>query len=108
MLIDKYKYFYIKTNKDWNYENKVKYGVTNDLYTHLINNSEHSTYRYNYLHVFEIKEIKQEYYNYFSYQAIDNIFSIYCKSKKLNISVFPNLLEITGTKCPSRDHQNKK
>jgi hypothetical protein len=91
MPIDNYKYFYIKTNKDWNYENKVKYGVTNDLYTRLINNSEHSTYRYNYLHVFEIKEIKQEYYNYFSYKAIDKIFSIYCKSKT---SIFPNLLEI--------------
>jgi hypothetical protein len=48
----------------------------------IINNSEHSTYRYNYLHVFEIKEIKQEYYNYFSYKAIDKIFSIYCKSNK--------------------------
>jgi hypothetical protein len=43
MEIKKYNYFYIKTNKDWNYENKVKYGVTNDLYTRLINNSEHST-----------------------------------------------------------------
>lgn len=91
MPIDNYKYFYIKTNKDWNYENKVKYGVTNDLYTRLINNSEHSTYRYNYLHVFEIKEIKQEYYNYFSYKAIDKIFSIYCKNKKF---ILPNLLEI--------------
>jgi superfamily II DNA or RNA helicase len=88
MPIDNYKYFYIKTNKDWNYENKVKYGVTNDLYTRLINNSEHSTYRYNYLHVFEIKEIKPEYYNYFSYKAIDKIFSIYCKNKT---SIFPNL-----------------
>ncbi len=91
MPIDNYKYFYIKTNKDWNYENKVKYGVTNDLYTRLINNSEHSTYRYNYLHVFEIKEIKPEYYNYFSYKAIDKIFSIYCKNKKF---ILPNLLEI--------------
>ena len=94
MEIKKYNYFYIKTNKDWNYENKVKYGVTNDLYTRLINNSEHSTYRYNYLHVFEIKEIKNEYYNNFSYKAIDKIFSIYCKNNKLNKSVFPNLLEI--------------
>ena len=51
MEIKKYKYFYIKCNK-------VKYGLTNDLYTRLINNSEHSTYRYNYLHVFEIKVIK--------------------------------------------------
>jgi hypothetical protein len=94
MEIKKYNYFYIKTNKDWNYENKVKYGVTNNLYTRLINNSEHSTYRYNYLHVFEIKEIKNEYYNNFSYKAIDKIFSIYCKNNKLNKSVFPNLLEI--------------
>jgi superfamily II DNA or RNA helicase len=94
MEIKKYNYFYIKINKDWNYENKVKYGVTNDLYTRLINNSEHSTYRYNYLHVFEIKEIKNEYYNNFSYKAIDKIFSIYCKNNKLNKSVFPNLLEI--------------
>lgn len=91
MEIKNYKYFYIKTNKDWDYENKVKYGVTNDLYYRLINNSEHSTYRYNYLYVFEIKEIKSEYYNYFSYQAIDKIFSIYCKSKK---TILPNLLEI--------------
>lgn len=91
MEIKNYKYFYIKTNKDWDYENKVKYGVTNDLYYRLINNSEHSTYRYNYLYVFEIKEIKSEYYNYFSYQAIDKIFSIYCKSKKI---ILPNLLEI--------------
>lgn len=57
----------------------------------IINNSEHSTYRYNYLHVFEIKEIKPEYYNYFSYKAIDKIFSIYCKNKKF---ILPNLLEI--------------
>ena len=90
MEIKKYNYFYIKTNKDWNYENKVKYGVTNDLYTRLINNSEHSTYRYNYLHVFEIKEIKNEYHNNFSYKAIDKIFSIYCKNNKLNKSVFQN------------------
>ena len=87
MEIKKYKYFYIKCNK-------VKYGLTNDLYTRLINNSEHSTYRYNYLHVFEIKEIKNEYYNYFNYKAIDNIFSIYCKSNKLSISILPKLLEI--------------
>ena len=25
-----FKYFYIKTNKDWDYENKLKYGISND------------------------------------------------------------------------------
>lgn len=89
--MNNYIYFYIKSNKDWDYENKVKYGVTNDLYTRLINNSEHSTYRCNYLYVFKIKEIKNEYYNYFNYKAIDKIFSIYSKNNKNNVSILPQL-----------------
>ena len=44
-------YFYIQNNKDWNYENKVKYGITCD-YKNRLKTDQHS-YPSKYINLYE-------------------------------------------------------
>ena len=76
MIIFNKKYIYIKTNKDWDYEEKYKYGVTQDLYKRLNDFKESSSYKFNYAYIFEIIKIEPIYFKKFNYKSIDKIFSI--------------------------------
>jgi hypothetical protein len=63
-------YFYIQNNKDWNYENKVKYGIADD-YKSRLKTDQHS-YRSEFISLFEYNKTD----NYkLKYDEIDNIIS---------------------------------
>ena len=63
-------YFYIQNNKDWIYENKVKYGITNDYKTRL--KTDQHSYKCEYISLYKY-EINDKYK--LKYKEIDNIFS---------------------------------
>jgi superfamily II DNA or RNA helicase len=88
-------FIYIKTNKDWDYEKKVKFGVTKDLYQRLNNFKESSSYKFNYLYAFEIIETTNLYDKIIGYKSIDKIFSILCRKNTDKISRFiPDIIKI--------------
>jgi len=64
-------YFYIQDNKDWNYENKVKFGITEN-YNERLKTDQHS-YKSEYISLFKY-EIDYENYR-IPYKEIDNIIS---------------------------------
>lgn len=63
-------YFYIQDNKDWNYENKVKYGIADD-YKSRLKTDQHS-YKSEFISLFSY-EINENYK--LNYKEIDNIIS---------------------------------
>jgi hypothetical protein len=63
-------YFYIQDNKDWNYENKVKYGIADD-YKSRLKTDQHS-YKSEFISLFSY-EINEKYK--LNYKEIDNIIS---------------------------------
>jgi len=85
-------YFYIQDNKDWHYENKVKYGITND-YNARLKTDQHS-YRCEYISLYKY-EINETYK--LDYKEIDNIIS-----KQRNNKI-KNLIE---NKYPSISFEN--
>ncbi len=76
-------YFYIQDNKDWNYENKVKYGIADD-YKSRLKTDQHS-YRSKFISLFEYNKTD----NYkLKYDEIDNIIS---KQRKDNLEFHINV-----------------
>ena len=63
-------YFYIQTNKDWNYDNKFKYGITKNLKKRL--NTDQHSYKTLYKSLYEYK-ITDEYK--LNYTQVDKIIS---------------------------------
>jgi superfamily II DNA or RNA helicase len=94
MFILNKKFIYIKTNRDWDYEEKYKYGVTQDLYKRLNDFKESSSYKFNYAYIFEIIKIEPIYFTRFNYKSIDKIFSILLRKNINKIKDLPNLIEI--------------
>lgn len=72
-------YFYIQDNKDWIYENKVKYGITSDYKTRL--KTDQHSYKCEFISLFKY-EINDKYK--LKYKEIDNIFSKQRKDKLKN------------------------
>jgi superfamily II DNA or RNA helicase len=94
MFILNKKYIYIKTNKDWDYEEKVKYGVTQDLYKRLNDFKESSSYKFNYLYIFEIIKLEPIYFIKFNYKSIDKIFSILLRKHIQKLKDISNIIEL--------------
>jgi superfamily II DNA or RNA helicase len=88
MFILNKKYIYVKTNKDWDYEDKYKYGVTQDLYKRLNDFKESSSYKFNYAYIFEIIKLEPIYFTKFNYKSIDKIFSVLLRN---NIGKLKNI-----------------
>jgi superfamily II DNA or RNA helicase len=110
-----FEYFYIKTNKDWDYENKFKFGVSNDPHRRLIDTSDASTYKYHYVKLFKIKSmnIQDKYKSFLNYNAIDKIFSVLCRNDmklknlgNLNLIKFKRFL-IEGDEGTGEEFMNK-
>ena len=62
------KYLYIQTNKDWNYDNKFKYGYTEDP-KHRLSSDQHS-HKSSYLALYECIETDNYKYYYKEYDRI--------------------------------------
>ena len=62
------KYLYIQTNKDWNYDNKFKYGYTEDP-KHRLSSDQHS-YKSSYLALYECIETDKYIFHYSEYDRI--------------------------------------
>jgi len=69
-------YFYIQNNKDWNYENKVKYGIAED-YNKRLKTDQHS-YKSEFISLYEYN-INDNYK--LKYKEVDNIISKQRKKK---------------------------
>ena len=75
-------FFYIQTNKDWDYEEKFKYGVTNNPYQRENKIDQHS-YRSNFIYIYKY-ELTEQYNLLISrnkYKNIDEIIKKYYKNK---------------------------
>jgi len=75
-------FFYIQTNKDWEYQEKFKYGVTNNPYQRENKIDQHS-YRSNFIHIYKY-ELTEQYNLLISknkYRNIDEIIKKYYKNK---------------------------
>jgi len=94
MFILNKKFIYVKTNKDWDYEDKYKYGVTQDLYKRLNDFKESSSYKFNYAYIFEIIKLEPIYFKKFNYKSIDKIFSILLRKNIEKLKDIPNLILI--------------
>jgi len=81
-------YFYIQNNKDWNYENKVKYGIAEDYNTRL--KTDQHSYKSEFISLYEYN-INENYK--LKYKEVDNIIS---KQRKNNLKIiidkyYPNI-----------------
>lgn len=98
-------YFYIQSNKDWNYENKFKYGITSDPYSRL--KTDQHSYRSSYEYLFKYSFLENSYK--LPFKEIDKIISIisrnsqhiqevtnYYNSKFKNLSIINNYLVNDG------------
>ena len=94
MFILNKKFIYVKTNKDWDYEEKYKYGVTQDLYKRLNDFKESSSYKFNYAYIFKIIKLEPIYFKKFNYKSIDKIFSILLRKNIEKLKDIPNLILI--------------
>jgi len=91
-------FFYILNNKDWEYENKLKYGIATD-YNKRFNTDQHS-YRSEYVSIYKYEKIKNKYKLH--YNNIDDIISKQRKNdkieklikKKYPLESFENLFKI--------------
>jgi len=81
-------YFYIQDNKDWNYENKVKFGIADD-YKSRLKTDQHS-YKSEFISLYSY-EINEKYK--LNYKEIDNIISKQRREdfKNFILNIYPSI-----------------
>lgn len=82
-------YFYIQSNRDWNYDNKAKYGITSDLIRR--SKTDQHSHRSIYIHLYKY-QINEDDYK-LKYKEIDDIITKQKKSEKFKLKIlkkYPN------------------
>jgi len=92
------KYIYIMSNKDWHYEQKFKYGYTENIYGRIRNSHEQHSYLSMYHSIYEIENTSSYHMKIQEYDKIISILSKKCKQinilQKYYGYSFENLLKI--------------